>query len=177
MADAATEGKKSIALVGFMGSGKSTVGPLLASRLGMSFVDLDEAICAEAGMSVEEIFAREGEEGFRERESEALRREMEGGGKVVACGGGAVLRRENRSLLRERSLVVYLRVGKDELLRRLGDGEGRPLLAAGSLERRVEELLQGRERAYREVADMVVDAESRDPRDIAEEIARLWKRS
>ncbi len=165
-----------LSLVGFMGSGKSTVGPLLASRLGMSFVDLDDSVAAEAGMGIEEIFSREGETGFRARESEALRREMQGEGKVIACGGGIVLKEENVRLLRAGSLVFYLRMGVDAAVARLRGGEGRPLLRGGVLRERAEELMAAREERYREAAHFEVEVEGRDPGEIAEEIEEIWKR-
>ena len=167
--------RHNLALIGFMGSGKSTIGPILASRLDMSFVDLDDSIAAEAGMDIGEIFSREGEEGFRSRESKALRRELQGEGKVIACGGGIVLREKNVELLRARSLVFYLRVGRKTALERLGDGEGRPLLRGEALPERVENLMAARDARYREAAHFVVEAESGDPEAIAGEIADTWK--
>ncbi|MBC7252560.1 MAG: shikimate kinase [Actinobacteria bacterium] len=171
------ERRENLALIGFMGAGKSTVGAALARRLGMDFVDLDGVIAGEAGMSIPEIFDREGEEGFRERESRALRKELKGAGKVLACGGGIVLRPENVDLLRERCLVVYLRVDRNTVLNRVGEGEGRPLLAGGPLPRRVEELLSEREEKYLRASHAVVEAGGRTPEGIAEEIAGIWKES
>ncbi len=171
------KGKANLALIGFMGAGKSTVGSLLARRLDMAFVDLDETISRDAGMSVEEIFRREGEEGFREREGRALRRELTGEGKVVACGGGIVVRPENVALLRKRCAVVYLRATGETILGRVGGGAGRPLLRGGRLEERVEELLSRREEAYRRAAHLVVDTDGRTPEEVAEEIEREWLRN
>lgn len=168
--------KQNLALVGFMGAGKSTVGRVLASRLGLSFVDLDDSIAAEAGMAVEEIFSREGEEGFRLRESEALRRELQEKGKLIACGGGIVLRRVNVELLKERCMVCYLHADRDTLLRRIGGGEGRPMLRGHDLRRRVQELMEAREDKYREVAHIVVDVSEKSAEEIAGEIAEAWKR-
>ena len=167
--------RENLALIGFMGAGKSTVGAELARRLGMDFVDLDGVIAGEAGMSVPEIFDREGEEGFRERESRALRKELKGSGKVLACGGGIVLRPENVDLLRERCLVVYLRVDRDTVLERVGKGVGRPLLEGGALPQRVEKLLSEREDKYLRAAHAVVEAGGRSPERIAEEIAGIWE--
>lgn len=169
-------GRRNLALVGFMGAGKSTVGPVLASRLGLTFVDLDERIAAGAGMDIGEIFSREGEEGFRARESEALRRELRGRGKVIACGGGIVLRRENVELLRDSCMVCYLDADMETLLRRLEGGEGRPLLQGGELSRRVEELVEARREKYREAAHLVVDVGEKSAEEIAGEIAEAWKR-
>lgn len=168
---------KNLALIGFMGAGKSAVGGLLARRLGMEFVDLDEVISREAGRSVEEIFELEGEESFRHRESRALREELRRDGLVLACGGGVVLRPGNVKLLRERCAVFYLRASRESILRRVGEGEGRPLLAGGQVAERVEELMSRREEAYRKAAHFVVETDGRSVEEVAEEIEGIWSRN
>jgi shikimate kinase len=117
-----------IFLIGFMGSGKTTVGGLLAKRLGWSFADLDDLIVRSAGLTVAEIFAREGEEGFRRRETEAVRVAAAGRHAVVATGGGAACREENLSLMLTSGRVVALAVSPAEAVRRAGSRSGRPLL-------------------------------------------------
>lgn len=174
--EASCREKENLTLIGFMGAGKSTIGPLLASRLGLTFVDLDDSIAKEAGMDIGEIFSREGEEGFRARESEALRRELQGEGKVIACGGGIVLKEGNVKTLRMRSLVFYLRVEVDAAVARLGAGGGRPLLRGKGLRERVEELITAREEKYREAAHFVVAVGEKSAEQIAGEIAEIWWR-
>ena len=117
-----------IFLIGFMGSGKTTVGRLLAKRLGWSFADLDDLIVRSAGLSVAEIFAREGEEGFRRRETEAVRAAAARRRSVVATGGGAACREENLALMLASGRVVALAVSAAEAVRRTGSRSGRPLL-------------------------------------------------
>jgi shikimate kinase len=117
-----------IFLIGFMGSGKTTVGGLLAERLGWAFADLDDLIVRSAGLSVAEIFAREGEEGFRRRETEAVRAAAAGRRAVVATGGGAACREENLALMLASGRVVALAVSAAEAVRRTGSRSGRPLL-------------------------------------------------
>ncbi len=117
-----------IFLIGFMGSGKTTVGALLARRLGWSFADLDDLIVRSAGLSVAEIFAREGEDGFRRRETEAVRAAAAGRQSVVATGGGAACREENLTLMLTSGRVVALAVSPAEAVRRTGSRSGRPLL-------------------------------------------------
>jgi shikimate kinase len=117
-----------IFLIGFMGSGKTTVGGLLAERLGWSFADLDDLIVRSAGLSVAEIFAREGEAGFRRRETEAVRAAAAGRRSVVATGGGAACREENLALMLGSGRVVALAVSAAEAVRRTGSRSGRPLL-------------------------------------------------
>jgi shikimate kinase len=119
-----------IFLIGFMGAGKSTVGRLLAARLERAFVDADERIESEAGATVAEIFAAEGEAGFRARERDVLRRLADGGAQVVAVGGGAPAHGDNLDRMLASGVVVLLDANVDEILERVGDGAGRPLLQA-----------------------------------------------
>jgi shikimate kinase len=146
-----------LALVGLMGAGKSTVGRRLASAWGRSFVDLDDAVVAEAGRSIAELFAAEGEDGFRDRESAALRAALAASAPVVvATGGGVVLRDENRALLADEAVVVWLDADVATLAARVGDGTGRPLLADGP-EARLRALDAARRPLYSAAADLRVD--------------------
>lgn len=168
---------KSIALVGFMGCGKSTVGRVLAENLGLLFIDLDEEVEEEAGMGVPEIFSREGEGGFRNRESRVLKRVLRKGQAVVACGGGVVTVEENIRELRERAVVFLLAVSLDEALRRIrDDGAARPLLAGPELEEKARRLLEDRRESYLRAAHEVIETDKASPEEIAEEIARRWRR-
>lgn len=146
-----------LALVGLMGAGKSTVGRRLAAAWGRDFVDLDDAVVAAAGRSIPELFAAEGEDGFRDRESAALRAALAGSAPVVvATGGGVVLRDENRALLADEAVVVWLDAEVGALAARVGDGTGRPLLADGP-EERLRSLDAARRPLYEAVADLRVD--------------------
>lgn len=140
--------QKNIALIGFMATGKSTVGRKLARRLRRRFVDLDEAIEAREGMRVHEIFSRKGETYFRKVEKETLRGLLQAGAQVIATGGGAVLDRENLKLMKEKSLLVWLTASPEALLYRVGKGVERPLLSGGNKRQRVQELLKQRRKAY-----------------------------
>jgi shikimate kinase len=116
-------------IIGFMATGKTTVGRILASRLGWAFQDLDADVTASAGMTVAEIFAAEGEAGFRRRETEAVRAASGLSRTVVATGGGAACREPNLSLMLAAGRVVALAATPEEVLRRTGGGRsGRPLL-------------------------------------------------
>ncbi len=116
-----------------MGSGKTTVGRLLAARLGWRFIDTDLLIARSAGMPIPRIFQARGEAGFRALESRVLRRIEFKRPAVVATGGGLVTRAANRAFMRRKGLVVHLRVGQASLAKRLGSGAGRPLLQSGGL--------------------------------------------
>lgn len=166
-----------MAIIGFMGAGKSTIGSVLSSKLGMEFVDLDELIASRAGTTIEEIFVNEGEEGFRVRESEALRDVLKGDNKVVSCGGGVVLRGDNARLLRSRCRVFLLEISEDEAIGRLAEGDQRPLLKGEGREDRIRRLMHERAERYRKTAHEVVKVGTREPGEIVEDIARLWRRS
>ncbi len=134
-------------LVGFMGTGKSTLGRQVAEQMGLPFFDLDERIEKAAGMKVAEIFAREGEEGFRRRESDALREIVETAGPfVLATGGGAFTLDVNRRLMKSSGVVVWLDVPIGEILGRIDGGE-RPLWKTPQ---EVRELHECRQSSYRE---------------------------
>ena len=163
-----------IILVGMMGSGKTTVGRRLAARLGRDFVDADKEIEARCGVPITTIFELEGEEGFRQREACLLDELSSRAGLVLATGGGAILRAENRARLRERGFVVFLRAGAAGLWQRLKRDRVRPLLQTENPRQRIVDLLAQREPLYREVAHLTVTS-GRLPIDalVADIISRL----
>ena len=155
-------------LVGMPGSGKSTIGPELADRLGVPFVELDAEIERAAGASVREIFAAQGESRFRELEAAALTEAAAHDPSVVSCGGGVVLEPANRVTLRATGDVVFLSVPLEVLKERVSPSADRPLIhAAADLER----LFRDREPLYREFAAHVVEA-SGPPHEVAEAIEK-----
>ncbi|HKY32529.1 MAG TPA: shikimate kinase [Candidatus Polarisedimenticolia bacterium] len=135
-----------IYLVGFMGSGKSSVGAALARELGYRFVDLDQEIERRAGLEVAAIFERQGEAGFRRLEAAALRQTVEMHDVVVATGGGTLTRRENRELVQKNGLTVWLDAPLEVMLDRCRGGARRPLLSTSD---RMAALLDERLPAYR----------------------------
>ena len=147
----------SIFLIGMMGAGKTTVGKALAARLHLPFVDTDRVLVDRTGVPVTTIFEIEGEEGFRRRESAVLHELAVEERSVVATGGGAVLREENRRTMRESGTVVYLRARVEHLWERLRHDTSRPLLATPDPRARLEALLAEREPLYRECAHVVVE--------------------
>jgi shikimate kinase len=157
-----------VVLVGPMGAGKSTVGALLASRLGVTLRDTDADIAAAAGKSVQDIFVDEGEEHFRRVEEEAVAAALAEHDGVVSLGGGAVLADQTRILLKEHT-VVYLRVGVADAVKRVGLGSGRPLLL-GNVRGRIKALLEERAPIYESVATFVVDTDNRSAADVADEL-------
>jgi len=148
---------ENIFLVGMMGAGKTTVARLLATRLNRQFIDSDVEIETRCGVKVPVIFEIEGEAGFRSREAAVLEELTARSGIVLATGGGAVLRPENRQRLASRGLVIYLRAQPRDLYMRTRHDKNRPLLATPDPQKRLEELYEQRDPLYREVADLVVD--------------------
>lgn len=147
-----------IVLIGMPGSGKSSAGRQIARRFGLSFVDTDHAIEAEIGMPIKDYFALHGEEAFRDLETATLRRfAQEPRQCLLSTGGGAVLRAENRAILRDGGTVLYLRASPDDIYRRLRHDTKRPLLQVADPRARLHELYQVRDPLYRETAHFVID--------------------
>jgi shikimate kinase len=160
----------SVVLVGPMGAGKSTVGPLLAQALGVSARDIDSEIEAREGRTISDIFVDSGEELFRALERAAVAQVLAEHDGVVSLGGGAVLDPDTRELLVDHQ-VVFLRVGLSEAVKRVGLGTGRPLLL-GNVRSRIKALLDERAPVYAAVADLTVDTDQRSPEDIVAEIEK-----
>ena len=168
-------------LIGYRGSGKSTVGRALAQRLGLPAIDTDDLIEAGSGLSVREIFAAEGESGFRQREASVI---AEVAARplpcVVSLGGGAILRETNRKCLSVTGNTVWLQAPAEQLFRRIeGDAtsqQRRPSLSDRGGFAEVVELLAAREPLYRELAQKIVLTEGRTPDDVVEEIVD-WVKS
>ncbi len=168
MASAAERLRGPVAIVGYMGSGKSTIGRMLARSLGLDFVDLDREISRQAGRSIPEIFERSGEDHFRGLEHCAFLEALEEDRRIIACGGGVVERPENRERLAEVP-TVFLREDIGVLFGRTRDPR-RPLRATTreEFERRYERRLP----LYREVSDLEIETSGRSPRAVAKEIER-----
>jgi shikimate kinase len=147
-----------VILVGMPGCGKSTAGRQLARQFGWAFVDSDAEIEHEIGSSIRAYFDRYGEERFREIEQRVIERLAEPERRVLATGGGAVLREQNRlAMRRPGNRVVYLRASAEDLARRLRHDTHRPLLQGGDPLRRLRDLFRQRDPLYRDVADFVID--------------------
>lgn len=163
--------KRHVVLIGLPGSGKSTVGPLVAERLGLPFVDIDAVIVRREGRPVPVIFAEHGEAAFREMERREVRALLEREPSVLAPGGGWAAQPGVVAEARERALVVYLRTTPATASRRVGPGN-RPTLMGGDPGELMRDLLRDRESAYLE-ADETVDTDGREPAAVVEEVLRL----
>ena len=170
-----------LVLVGPMGAGKTSLGRLLARRLGLEFIDADARLEEQAGTSVNLIFELEGEAGFRAREERLLGDLLQGEGQLIATGGGAVLSAATRAALRGRAFVVWLRVDIEQQLARLARDHTRPLLAQGDRRQTLEALATLRDPLYAEVADLEFSADARDAasaaRKLAQRLGESWNRA
>jgi shikimate kinase len=166
-----------IVLTGFMGAGKTTVGRMIAERLGYAFVDMDEEIERATGLSVNRIFEMYGEAAFRERETVLTARLAGRDRQVVSCGGGWALNPGNVARMEDSSKLVYLKASPNTILRRTGGDSSRPLLNVSNREDRVVSLLGTRAPVYLSVADLVVDTDDITPEQVSEKIleeAEKW---
>ncbi|MCX6401363.1 MAG: shikimate kinase [Propionibacteriales bacterium] len=155
-------------LIGTMGAGKTTVGELVASSLGVAFADSDHLVEDRVGKSVQDIFVEDGEPAFRAQERAAVAWALENHDGVLSLGGGAVLDPATQALLAPHQ-VVFLRVGLADAVKRVGLGVGRPLLL-GNVRSRIKQLLDERTPVYQGLARITVETDDRTPEDVAAEI-------
>jgi len=149
--------RQNLYLVGMPGAGKSTIGKALARQLGLPFIDADHEMLKHTGVAIATIFELEGEVGFRQREAQLIGELCQGDGILLATGGGAVLREENRAALRQTGVVVYLHASLDHLWKRTRHDSRRPLLQADNPREILKMLLDTRDPLYRQTADVVVE--------------------
>ena len=170
-----------ISLAGFMGCGKSTVGRILARRLGADFYDLDSLIEQNSGMTIPEIFASQGEEAFRRMEAQTLETFLEtmtGRSAVLSLGGGTLTTERCRQLLQGRSVCIYLKASEDTLVRNLsGQADGRPMLEGAhdeaTLRARISKLMALRSNIYESSATHTVQVDALKPESIADIISKI----
>ena len=162
---------KNIVLLGFMGTGKTAVGKILAQKFSLKLVDLDNLIEQEMGMSISDIFFNFGEPYFRDLEKEIVRRISFKKNLVIATGGGVVLDDENMENLRRHGILITLMASVEEIYRRISQTKNRPLLDVPYPEKTIKEMLELRRPRY-ELADFTVNTSGRSVEDVAEEILR-----
>jgi len=161
---------RAIVLIGFMGAGKSSVGRTLARMTGLSRFDTDEMVAARFGLSISEIFETQGEEKFREAETDALRELTGKGEAIIVTGGGIVLRPGNVELLRALGIIAHLRANEATLFKRISRRASRPLLRTENSRATVTELLRARSPLYGSAADVEVDTSALTHEEVAKVI-------
>ena len=162
-----------LVLTGFMGTGKSTIGRLVAARLSRPFIDMDEAIEQQAGQTIPEIFNSQGEAAFRRLESQVCAELAARDGLVIATGGGALVNPTNRALMEQSGLIICLTATSEALLERLAGNGNRPLLNKPNPAQEIARLLAARAAAYA-VLPHHVDTTALDPEQVTEMIINLW---
>ncbi len=162
--------KSNIALIGFMGSGKTTAGILLANRMGYLFFDLDELIEISEQREINDIFREYGEDHFRDIESKIVKKIVYNKTCVFACGGGVVLRGDNMKIISKNCLVVYLKISPLEAIKRLSRSTDRPLLPDKKRDERIHGLIDTRNKLYSKYADIIISNEGISPENTVEKI-------
>ena len=166
---------KNIFLIGFMGSGKSTIARLLAKKTEKELIEMDETIENEEGCSINEIFEAHGEEYFRDLESELVKRIAQKGGTVVSCGGGAVLREENISNMRRTGTIIYLSATPETIYKRVRNSTNRPLLNGNMNVEYIRELMSKRVAKYEGAADVIIMVDGKEKIDVLQDIKAFFK--
>ncbi|MDH0746503.1 shikimate kinase AroK [Pseudomonas sp. GD03842] len=164
---------RNLILVGPMGAGKSTIGRLLAKELRLPFKDSDKEIEQRTGANIPWIFDKEGESGFRDREAAMIAELCAYDGVVLATGGGAVMREENRRALHAGGRVIYLHASVEQQVGRTSRDRNRPLLRTADPARVLRDLLAIRDPLYREIADVIIETDERPPRMVVHDILAL----
>ncbi|MBQ8280116.1 MAG: shikimate kinase [Roseburia sp.] len=166
---------KNIFLIGFMGSGKSTIAKVLSEKLGVEQVEMDEMIVQEQGMPITEIFEKFGEEHFRDIETDLVRRLQEKDGVVVSCGGGAVLREANREMMKKSGAIVLLTAKPETILERVKHSTNRPILNGNMNVEYIAGLMEKRRACYEDAADFVIETDDKSREEICDEILTKLK--
>lgn len=164
---------KHIFLIGFMGTGKSSISSILAKRLSMPVIEMDYELASEEGMSIAEIFKSRGETYFRDKESELLCSIMKLQPSIVSCGGGTALRSENVNLMRKGGTVLLLTASPEQILERISSSEDRPVLSGNMNLEYIRSLMDKRMPCYEVAAELSVSTDNRSPEEICDEILLL----
>ena len=167
----AKDRSQNVVLIGFMGTGKTTIGKIASERLGLEFVDTDDLIVERAGEPIPKIFERLGEDGFRELETEVLSGLSGKGGRIIATGGGIVTRPENIELLWGLGFVVWLSATVETIFERVSRNRDRPLLYTDDPLQTITDMLAEREPLYRDAADLTVETDDFHAEEITHGIA------
>ena len=168
---------KNIMLIGFMGVGKSTVSRALSTKTGMPEVDADAYIVEREGMAITDIFEKYGEDYFRDIETECLRELQEQKGRIISCGGGAVLRDENVEIMKEGGMILLLTAKPETIFQRVRYSKDRPILNGHMNVEYIAELMNKRNPRYTSVADIIIETDDKEIDQIVTEIEQALKNS
>ncbi|MBR1758183.1 MAG: shikimate kinase [Lachnospiraceae bacterium] len=166
---------KNLYLIGFMGAGKSTVAALLSEMTGLPSVEMDEMIVEREGCSIADTFAQKGEPYFREVETAVLKELAERDGLIISCGGGTVLREENRAIMHSSGTVIWLTATVETIYERVRGTTDRPVINGNIRPDYIEDLMKRRQNAYEAAADDCVATDGKEIDEICQGILRIWK--
>ena len=164
---------KTVYLIGFMGSGKSTIAAMIRKETGCKLVEMDARIVEEQGMSINDIFAKYGESHFRDLESDLVRRIGEEGNAIVSCGGGVVVRPENVKTMKATGMIVFLKASPETIYERVRYSTDRPILNGHMNVEYIAELMEKRRALYEAAADAIVCVDGKTKTQVKEEILAL----
>lgn len=164
--------KRNIYVIGFMGTGKSTISRQMAAITGYEELDTDQEIIKQQNMRIPEIFEKYGQEYFRNLETEFLRKMQERTQCIISCGGGMVLREENVTLMKENGVIVLLTATPETILERVKNGKERPILNGHMNVEYIEELMEERRTCYEAAGEIVIVTDGRDTKEMAEELKK-----
>lgn len=167
---------KNIFLIGYMGTGKSSVAAHMTKTYGMEVVEMDEMIVCREGMSISDIFAKHGEDYFRDAEGKLLQEICQQENKVVSCGGGVVLRSQNVEEMRKGGRIVLLSAKPETILERVKDDDSRPLLVGNKTVAFISEMMEKRREKYEGAADIIIQTDNKSVVDICEEMIERIKK-
>ncbi|MGM0508516.1 MAG: shikimate kinase [Fusobacteriota bacterium] len=169
--------KSNIILTGYMGSGKTTIGKELSKRLDMKFIDTDELIVKKAGMSINKIFEKHGEQKFRDIETEVAKDMKNINNSIISTGGGIILKEENVKALKKAGEIFLLWASSETLYDRLKDKEDRPLLKVPDPEKKIKEMLEKRKDKYQKSMDYKINVDKKNILEVTEEIEIIYLKS
>lgn len=161
---------KNVYLIGFMGSGKSTIAYQMQKRFHLKRIEMDDRIVKKAGMPISEIFTTQGEPAFRQMETALLKKISYSSDHVVSCGGGVVLKLENVRLMKRSGRVVLLKASPQVILERVSRNNKRPVLEGKKNLKDITEMMEARRPAYEDAADLTIDIDGKTPEEIADEL-------
>ncbi len=164
---------KNISLIGFMGAGKTTLGKILAKKLGFLFIDLDRIIELDQEKEIRDIFKIYGEDYFREIETKVIKKVYKNKNCIFACGGGVIKRKENMDIIKKNSVIIYLGISPENAFNRLRDVKDRPLIEVENREEFIKKMVKERDVLYRKYAHIVINNDKSNPDRVSDEILTL----
>lgn len=168
------DANKNLFFIGFMGCGKSTMARIISEKTGAVLIEMDETIESQAGLSINEIFEKYGEQYFRDLESQLIEQITQSGGAIVSCGGGAILRAENVANMKKNGKVIYFSATPETIFERVRFSTNRPLLNGNMNVEYIAELMEKRLPLYEAAADIIICVDGKNKQEVVEELMQIY---